>query len=425
MTLEAILDRFRATHEERIADIFLRVATLAPEAWRDEALRLLNDGVICPSGQILRGAGISGANLMSCYVEAPELHESAGDIAETIARYTSVGAGVGMNLTRWSRDKPDASIADVATEIGQRQERLLREEGIRRTASLITCEPADADVLSLARALASVAVLRHLNLTVLLTDADVTSIEELTLAGEPHPDIIQAMWETGLPCLAFIDTINREDPGTDWLDCSNPCGEQYLPVGAGCNLGSINLAACATNGGLDLDLVGAAAGTLGAILDTAVVASYHPSAAHAAEAIRSRRIGVGVLGYDTLLQRLRIPYGHPDGLELLTAALTIARRAVAMAHGDRTHITAIAPTGGISRLLRVSPGIEACVDRSLPDWPAQLAVLTAAQGAVDNAVSKTVLLPPSATPRDVSVIVVSAWRQNCKGVSVFRYGCRS
>ena len=46
------------------------------------------------------------------------------------------------------------------------------------------------------------------------------------------------------------------------------------------------------------------------------------------------------------------------------------------------------------------------------------------QRRVDNAVSKTINLPASASPADVREIYFSAWRRGLKGVTVFREGCK-
>jgi ribonucleoside-diphosphate reductase alpha chain len=46
------------------------------------------------------------------------------------------------------------------------------------------------------------------------------------------------------------------------------------------------------------------------------------------------------------------------------------------------------------------------------------------QNHVDNAVSKTVNLPETATAKEVSKIYLLAWRLKCKGITVYRYGSK-
>lgn len=57
-----------------------------------------------------------------------------------------------------------------------------------------------------------------------------------------------------------------------------------------------------------------------------------------------------------------------------------------------------------------------------PEW--HVRVQAAFQKYVDNAVSKTVNLPHDATIDEVRKIFMFAYRERCKGITVYRYGCR-
>jgi ribonucleoside-diphosphate reductase alpha chain len=53
-----------------------------------------------------------------------------------------------------------------------------------------------------------------------------------------------------------------------------------------------------------------------------------------------------------------------------------------------------------------------------------LAMVSAIQSCVDEAVAKTVNLPATATPADVYDIYRAAWEAGCKGITVYRDGSR-
>lgn len=57
-------------------------------------------------------------------------------------------------------------------------------------------------------------------------------------------------------------------------------------------------------------------------------------------------------------------------------------------------------------------------------WENRVTLQAAMQQYVDNAISSTVNLPNNATVEDVFNIYIAAWRSGCKGITVFRDGCR-
>lgn len=53
----------------------------------------------------------------------------------------------------------------------------------------------------------------------------------------------------------------------------------------------------------------------------------------------------------------------------------------------------------------------------------RIAVQSVMNEYIDNAISSTINLPNSATWKDIYDIYINAWRQKCKGITVFRDGC--
>jgi len=59
------------------------------------------------------------------------------------------------------------------------------------------------------------------------------------------------------------------------------------------------------------------------------------------------------------------------------------------------------------------------------DWKQRVNLQAVIQKHIDHSISSTVNLPSSATEEDVSVIYETAWKSGCKGITIYRDGCRS
>jgi ribonucleoside-diphosphate reductase alpha chain len=82
-------------------------------------------------------------------------------------------------------------------------------------------------------------------------------------------------------------------------------------------------------------------------------------------------------------------------------------------------------TGSVRGLKAVPEPVRRLFPTAMDVDPEQhLAIQEAFQSHVDNAVSKTINLPSTATAADIREIYVSAWRRGLKGVTVFREGCK-
>jgi len=59
------------------------------------------------------------------------------------------------------------------------------------------------------------------------------------------------------------------------------------------------------------------------------------------------------------------------------------------------------------------------------DWKQRVILQSRAQRWVDHAISSTVNVPTTATRDDISTIYLTAWKYGCKGITVYRDGCRT
>lgn len=58
------------------------------------------------------------------------------------------------------------------------------------------------------------------------------------------------------------------------------------------------------------------------------------------------------------------------------------------------------------------------------DWKQRVKIQAAAQRHIDHSISSTVNLPNDVTPEKVAEIYETAWKSGCKGITVYRKGCR-
>ncbi len=85
----------------------------------------------------------------------------------------------------------------------------------------------------------------------------------------------------------------------------------------------------------------------------------------------------------------------------------------------------IARTGSVQKIDGIPDDMKRLFVTALdiaPVWHIKMQAVF--QNSTDNAVSKTVNLPNDAKPEDVKEIYDLAWKLNCKGVTVFRYGSK-
>lgn len=115
-----------------------------------------------------------------------------------------------------------------------------------------------------------------------------------------------------------------------------------------------------------------------------------------------------------------------EGTELMEENALFVEKARLGGFYSRELIDEIASKGSLKDVAGVPDDVKRLFPTALeisPDWHVRMQA--AFQKHTDNAVSKTVNLPNSATPGQIEEVYNAAYRLGCKGVTVFRDGCRS
>jgi ribonucleoside-diphosphate reductase alpha chain len=114
-----------------------------------------------------------------------------------------------------------------------------------------------------------------------------------------------------------------------------------------------------------------------------------------------------------------------EGTRLLEIQPTFEELAKERGFYSRDLMLEIAKTGSIQSMEEVPQDVRRIFVTSLdidPEWHVRMQA--AFQKYVDNAVSKTVNLPPDATVEDVRRVYLLAYKLKCKGITVYRYGSK-
>ena len=128
------------------------------------------------------------------------------------------------------------------------------------------------------------------------------------------------LFETGHPWITFKDPCNLRSPQqhVGVVHSSNLCTEITLNTSdneiAVCNLGSVNLAAHVDENGLNMEKLKKTVSTAMRMLDNVIEYNYYSVPQARYSNLRHRPVGLGIMGFQDALYKLRTPYASEQAV---------------------------------------------------------------------------------------------------------------
>lgn len=392
---------------ESPAQMFRRVATNI--AGGDKKLakkyyKVMTSFDFLPSSPILMNAGTKVQMLFACFfLEVPD---DLGGIFETIKNMAIIqagGGGTGLSFSKLRRKgghihrTGGVSSGPVSfMRVFNSGTDVIKQGGKRRGANIGVLRVDHPDVMEFIRCKERQGEFKNFNVSIAITDEFMTALDNKNnydlvdpneglfsemSAEEIWSAIILSAWSTGDPGILFIDTANQSNTltGLGEYAGTNPCGEVFLFPYEACNLGSVNLSHFVKDGKIDFKRLKTTVEDAVDFLNRVIDVSKFPLSQIEKNVKKTRKLGLGVMGFADMLIQLGIPYDSEEAIQVASNVMRFIKEAsyeksheIAKEEGsfpafdksifDRptrnATLNAVAPTGTLSIIANCSSAIE-------------------------------------------------------------------
>ena len=370
---------------------------------------LMTQQIFMPNSPTLFNAGAgNNLTLSACFVLPVE--DDLGKIFETLKHMALVQKAGGGTGFAFSDIRPRGDIVQSTggeasgpvsfMKVYDRATEAIKQGGKRRGANMGILRVDHPDIKEFIRAKREKGELTNFNISVGATDAFMEAVkkdkkyslvnprngkvEEEISARDVFEFITAMAWDTGDPGMIWLDKINEDNPiiHLGRIKGTNPCGELPLLPYESCNLGHINLEKFVREGEIQWDRLEEIVALGVHFLDNVITLNTYPIPEIEEGTKKTRKIGLGVMGFANLLFQLRIPYDSDDALEIGEKIMSFIQEKATEKSKDlaekrgvfpawegsiyddeglrlrNSTRTVIAPTGTTSMIADTSPSIE-------------------------------------------------------------------
>ena len=347
-------DHLHTTKYRNVGESFKQAMARIAYALKDDANHyeavkdILYNMRFCPAGRIQSAVGSpKQVTPYNCFVSGLIEDKMTGvnsimERATEAAHTMRLGGGIGYDFstlrpkgwmirTLQSSSSGPVSFMDIYNAVGV----AICSSGHRRGAQMGVMRIDHPDIEEFVHAKQNVHRLTGFNISIAITDEFMQCLS----AAKPFPlkwegstvreidtaalwdTIMRSTWDWAEPGVLYIDTINRKNNlyYCETIAATNPCGEQPLPPYGACLLGSFNLVQylVKSNGeySFDWNAFKTDIPHIVRMMDNIVDRAIYPLHNQKLEALKKRRMGLGVMGLANAAEVCGMPYGSVEFMD--------------------------------------------------------------------------------------------------------------